>query len=301
MSISLGVAPVNWSNDDLPDIGGNISLQQCLREAAESGYSGIELGNKFPTDAATLQMVLQQHNLMLASGWFSGTLAHATVAEEIARITPQKNLFQACGCTVMFYGETAGSIQTRSSTPLNQRPKFTRDEARAYYRRLSDLAKYMADEGVLLAMHYHMGTYIQDEDETRALMDHTVDELKLLIDTGHSRFAGWDALPLLRDYAARVVHVHAKDVRNAILRQALAQQKSFIDAVLAGVFTVPGDGDIDFQLLCEALVRMDYDGWIIVEAEQDPRQANPVTYARKGINYLRTCLQTVNRSTVQTG
>lgn len=286
MSIRLGVAPIAWSNDDLPELGGETSLEVCLSESREAGFSGTETGGKFPMDPEVLGPTLEQHRLKLVSGWFSGRLRELSVDEEKRRMERQLSTFAALGAPVLVYGETSETIQNQQKVPLSRRPQMPEHEYPRYGAKLTEIAEYTAAHGVALAYHHHMGTVVQSQEDTDRLMANTGGAVGLLVDTGHMVFAGGDPLATLRRHGHRVVHVHCKDVRADILRRVRAEDCSFLDAVLAGVFTVPGDGSIDFQSVAEGLAEIDYSGWVVVEAEQDPLQAPPLQYARIGHRHL---------------
>ena len=290
MAIKLGVAPIAWSNDDLPELGGDTSLEVCLRESREAGYSGTESGGKFPMDAAVLGPILQQHDLQLVSGWFSGRLLEVSVDQEIERMEQQLSTFKALGAPVMVYAETSGSVQSQRGTPVSQRPKLDPSDYPAYGKKLTTVAEHMAARGVPMAYHHHMGTVIETEAEIDLLMANTGPAVGLLIDTGHLTFAGGDVLATARRYGSRVNHVHCKDIRSTVLQRVREQNLSFLDGVLAGVFTVPGDGSIDFKAFARVLAEINYQGWAVVEAEQDPATAPPLEYARLGFMHLSEAL-----------
>ncbi len=290
MGVQLGISPIAWSNDDLPQLGGDTPLETCLRESRLAGYTGVEAGGKFPLDAAALGPQLRAHGLQLVSGWFSGRLLEGSVARERERIEQQLATFAALGAPLMVYAETTGSVQGAQGTPMSRRPTLARSDFADYGRRLTELAEYLAARGVPMAYHHHMGTVIETEQEVDLLMEHTGPAVGLLLDTGHLVFAGGDPLAVALRHAARVNHVHCKDVRAEVLAAARARDLSFLDAVLAGVFTVPGDGSIDFRAVARLLAEIGYRGWVVVEAEQDPAQANPLTYARIGYRELTAAL-----------
>lgn len=290
MSVRLAVAPIAWSNSDMPELGGDTPLETCLRESREAGFSGTETGAKYPMSAAELGPLLAAHELQLASGWFSGRLRAVSVEEEKDNIARQLETFRALGAEVLVYAETTGSVQAARDAPLSSRPAFAADEWRGYGAKLNALAEHMADAGVHMAYHHHMGTVVETAAEVDALMAHTGAAVGLTVDTGHLAFAGGDAVQLLQKYAARVRHIHCKDVRRGPWERALGDDASFMQAVLAGVFTVPGDGCIDFYAVARAVADINYEGWLVVEAEQDPATAPPLEYARMGYRHLRAAL-----------
>lgn len=287
MKVKLGISPIAWSNDDLPQLGGSTSLETCLIESRIAGFSGVESGGKFPLeDISLLTKTLNKHNLKLVSGWFSGRLLDLSLAEEKDRIEQQLQTFKKIGAPVLIYAETSGSVQTIQGTPVSHRPTLATSDIKDYGHQLSLLADHLQAHGVKMSYHHHMGTIIEKEHEVDLLMNHTRNSVGLLVDTGHMIFAGGDPFALSSRHAKRINHIHCKDIREDILKKVHEEDMSFLDAVLAGVFTVPGDGFIDFNYFTRLLQKINYNGWIIVEAEQDPEQANPLTYARIGYNEL---------------
>jgi len=286
--VRIGINPISWSNDDLPSLGGETTVETALSEGAEIGYEGFELGNKFPREHQALSAVLSKHDLSLVSGWYSGRLARGrTVDEEIEAVGPHLEKLSYNKSTVMVYGEVADSIQG-ALQPLYQRPRFTSESQwREYGERLNRFGKYLLSKGVRLAYHHHMGAYVETPDDLDKLMSVTNDDVGLLFDTGHMTFAGGDAVGMLEKHVARVCHVHCKDVRPYVIRLARNRNWSFLDAVINGAFTVPGDGAIDFPAVLSVLHDHGYRGWLVVEAEQDPSVAPSYAYAEKGYKALR--------------
>jgi inosose dehydratase len=284
--VRLGISPIGWSNDDLPELGGDTPLETCLAEAQLAGFEGIELGNKFPHDPAVLRPILERHGLWLISGWYSGRLLERSVTEELAVIEAHRALLVAMGCAVLVYAETSGSIAGDPRRPLSSRPRLGDDGWHDFGGRLTELAEHLSQRGIRLAYHHHTGTVVESEAEIDRLMAATGDSVGLLLDTGHLAFAGIDPAALTRRYARRIIHVHCKDVRPDVLARVHAGDTSFLDAVLDGVFTVPGDGCINFAGVLAALAAAHYRGWLVVEAEQDPAKAPPLVYARLGFAQL---------------
>jgi len=287
MTVRIGTNPIGWSNDDLPELGGETPLETCLAEAREAGFVGIELGNKFPREAAALTPVLDRFGLALVSGWYGSALRHRTVDEEIAAVEAHLSLLHAMGCGVMVFAETSDAVHGRRDTPLSRRPVMTDSEWPVFGERLTAIAEHLRSRGVRMAYHHHMGTVVETEDEVDRLMSVTGEAVGLLLDTGHLTYAGGDPAAVARRHAGRIAHVHCKDVRAGILRQVLSRDASFLDAVIEGVFTVPGDGSVDFAEALRPLGAAGYNGWLVVEAEQDPAKAHPLTYARLGYRNLR--------------
>jgi inosose dehydratase len=300
MTIRLGVAPIAWSNDDLPELGGDTPIETCLAESRAAGFSGTETGGKFPTEAATLGPLLEAHGLKLVSGWFSGRLLEGSVEREKERMERQLATFKALGAPVMVYAETTGSVQTERQTPVSRRPRLSADAFKDYGARLTALAEYMAERGVPMTYHHHMGTIVESDAEIDLLMSHTGAAVGLLVDTGHIAYAGGDYLAVTRRHRARVNHVHCKDVRPAVLAEARARDWSFLEAVLAGVFTTPGDGGVDFAAFVRVLADIGYSGWVVVEAEQDPVKAPPLKYVKMGRDHLTRLLTAAGLAIVVT-
>jgi inosose dehydratase len=286
MSIKLGVAPIAWSNDDMPELGGETSLEQCLNEASKAGFTGIESGGKFPKNSAELLPKLKKENLSLCSGWYGAQLLKNTAKEEFSLMINQLNLFKDCKSPCMVFAEVTNSIQGDPKTPLSRRPKLSKDDWRKLTSRINEISKMMIDEGMPLAYHHHMGTVIETENETRRLMEDTIDTVKLLIDTGHMLFAQGDSIKLANEFKEKLIHVHCKDIRKNVLDKSLKNDSTFRQAFLDGAFTVPGDGCIDYIPFLKVLKKNNYSGWLVVEAEQDPIKANPFRYAQIGYNYL---------------
>jgi inosose dehydratase len=288
--VRIGINPISWSNDDLPSLGGETPLEVALSEGRMIGYQGFELGNKFPRQSAALGRVLAAHDLSLVSGWYSGRLAQRSVHEEVQAVHAHLQLLADNGATVMVYGEVADSIQG-AAVPLYKRPRFTTPDAwQRYAERVNAFARHTLSYGVRLAYHHHMGAYVQAPEDVDMLMASTGEEVGLLFDSGHMTFAGGDAVAMLRKHVARVCHVHCKDVRPGVLALARNRQWSFLEAVINGAFTVPGDGCVAFRALLHILREQGYRGWLVVEAEQDPAVAPSCLYADKGYRHLRTVL-----------
>ena len=287
VSVRIGINPITWSNDDLPALGAHIPLSRCLAEGKRAGYAGFELGHKFPRAVEPLRAALAAHRLSLVSGWFSGALAGISVAEEIARIEPHLQLLTAMRCQVLVYCDTSAAVHGEHGVPLAQRPQLTQAQWPAFCARLNRLAAHCLSRGVQLAYHHHMGSIVETTQDIARLLDHTGPELGLALDTGHLDFAGGDPVALYRQYKDRVVHIHLKDTRKAIVQDAKNRNLSFLQAVLNGAFTVPGDGDLDYPSLFAELGRAGYRGWLVVEAEQDPAIAPPLRYASLGAKHVK--------------
>ena len=286
MSVKLGVAPIAWSNDDMPELGGETSLEQCLSEASQAGYVGIESGGKFPKNSSELIPKLNEFDLELCSGWYGANLRKNSVEEEKLSIQKQLKLFKECNSPCMVFAEVSGSIQSDPNRKLSTRPQMDDDEWKKFCKKISELGKYLEDQGMPLAYHHHMGTVIETQEDTKRLLENTHESVKLTLDTGHMLFAEGNSLDILKNFSDRVIHIHCKDIRKNVLEKSLKEDLSFRAAFLEGAFTVPGDGCIDYKPLFDVLKEKNYSGWLVVEAEQDPAKANPFEYAKIGYNYL---------------
>jgi inosose dehydratase len=286
MKVHIGINPITWSNDDAPELGGDIPLEVCLSETKQAGYAGTELGGKFPRRSAELKPIMQRHGLAVISGWYDGRCDEKDVSAEMDAIGPHLQLLKDMGSTHVVYADTSRGRHGAIWDPISKRPTLRAEEWPTYGRKLTQLAERMADFGVRMAFHHHMGTIIETDAEVGLLMKHTGEAVGLLYDTGHSTFSGGNPLQLIKDNVKRVVHVHCKDVRKPMLEKARSQDMSFMAAVLEGIFTVPGDGFTDYASILRVLAEANYSGWLVVEAEQDPRKAHPLTYAAMGFKNL---------------
>ncbi|HET6630911.1 MAG TPA: myo-inosose-2 dehydratase [Woeseiaceae bacterium] len=290
MTIRIGINPLTWSNDDLPSLGADIDLETCLREAAAVGYAGVELGHKFPRRADELGPLLERQGLVLVSGWYSLRLLERTAEAEFAAMQPHLELLQALGSGVMVCAEVTGCVHGDLQARLSRRPRLRGAAFAQFAARLDELAACMRERGMRLVYHHHMGTVVESEDEVDALLAACGPEVELLLDTGHLRYAGGDPARAVRHHGARIAHLHCKDIRPEVLERCLNADTSFLEAVLQGVFTVPGGGCIDYTAIIEPLLAAGYDGWIVVEAEQDPAIADPVINAALGFETLKRIL-----------
>ena len=294
MSVKLGVAPIAWSNDDMPELGGETTLEQCLSEASQAGFIGIESGGKFPKKSSELIPKLNQFNLNLCSGWYGANLRKNSVEEEKKLIQQQLKLFKECNAPCIVFAEVSGSIQGDPYRKLSSRPQMDENEWKIFCQKISELGKYLEDQEMPLAYHHHMGTVIETQNDTERLMENTHESVNLTLDTGHMLFAQGDSQKILENYKDRILHVHCKDIRKNVLEKSLKEDLSFRAAFLEGAFTVPGDGCIDYKPLFDVLKKNNYSGWLVVEAEQDPKKANPLEYAIKGYKYLVETLKQSN-------
>ncbi len=287
----IGTQPIAWSNDDFPELGGRTSLEQCLAEMRTAGYDGTELGNKFPRTPTALRAVLGQHDLRLISGWHSTHLALRDLGEERAAFLSHLDLLRSCGASVVIVAECSHRSYNQPDKPLDfvsGTPALNAAEWHAMCRGLGEFAGLARDAGLTLVYHHHLGTVVQSEAALEKLLA-DVPILGLLFDTGHLTAAGIDPLAVLRRHGPRIGHVHLKNVRPAVLARARAEAWSFAQAVAGGLFTVPGDADggVDFAAVLAGLASLDYRGWLVVEAEQDPSRAHPLRYATLARDYIR--------------
>lgn len=285
--IRLAVSPLSWANDVLEDLGRDIPLETCLREAAAAGYRGVELGRKFPRDAAVLGPLLAEHGLILASGWHSGELAARSAGQEMDAVAAHAALLRDMGCRTMVYGEVA--MMTPGApldAPMSQRLLMPKADVAGYAAALTDFgARLAGDYGLTLAYHHHLMMVAETFDEISALFDRTGPEVGLLLDTGHAAGAGFDYAALIERFGDRIVHIHLKDVRRTVMDRVRADDQSFNEGVRAGMFTVPGDGGVDFEPL-RRFVQQGYDGWLVVEAEQDPAKAPPLPAVTRAFTHV---------------
>jgi inosose dehydratase len=287
--VRLGIAPIGWTNDDLPELGGEITFEQCVSEMALAGFEGCEVGNKYPRDPEALKAALDLRGLQVCNAWFS---CHFTTKPEEAVLEEflvQRDFLKAVGAGVIGASEQGNSVQGQMDTPvLSAKPVFSEEQWQRVCGGLEHMGELASDVGMVLTYHHHMGTAIQTGKEIDRLMAEThPDKVSLLYDTGHLYFSGEDPLAVLQRHSERIRHVHLKDVRGPVLERLRNEGWSFLRGVKEGVFTVPGDGTIEFAPIFKVLADVAYTGWWVVEAEQDPAQANPLEYAQKAREYIR--------------
>jgi inosose dehydratase len=288
MTVRLGINPIGWTNDDIRWLGDDIPLETCLAEAREAGFSGVELGRKFPRKAEILGPILDRHGLSLVSGWYSGRLLERDSRREIAAMRDHLDLLSALGAPVMVFAETTGETVNHIGAGASARPTIaSAADWKRLGKRFTEVADHMLEKGVRMAVHHHMGTVVQTAADVDRLFENSGDSVGLLVDTGHLTYAGDDPVQLIRRHAGRVVHVHCKDIRRGALLACTQRDASFTEAILHGLFTVPGDGIVDFPAVIKALAAVNYAGWLVQEAEQDPRVAPPAIYAKMGNAQLR--------------
>lgn len=297
MKAKLGIAPIAWWNDDLAELSDDVSLEECLRQASVAGFTGMETGRRFPMDMAELGPILQRFGISVCGGWFSGLLLDGDIEVEKDRIAQQMTFFKAAKAPCIVYGETARSVQGVKSAPLATKPKLNEAETAAYGRKISDFADWCASQGMPISYHHHMAAAIETEAELDLFMKHS--SVPLLFDAGHMAFAGGDNLRVIENHWKRITHVHTKDIRRAVVDGLDRTKESFLDAVVKGAFTVPGDGSLDFEAIVKALAAKGYEGWFVVEAEQDPKVSPPLEMAIKGHKELMRVMSAAGYEVVQ--
>lgn len=287
MTIEFGVSPIAWINDDMPELGADTALGEVLRDISELGFAGVELGGRFPKDPAELEPLLGGFGLKLVGGWYSASLLTRTAEEEIAALQTHLALLKALECRVFIIAETSNAIHGDRAAPLARRPRLTPEQWRGFGQRMSEVADHVAGHGLAMAYHHHLGTVVEDAEDLGAFLGATSERVGLTLDTGHAALGGVDPWTVIETWPQRIRHVHCKDVRREVFTEVAERGGSFLDGVLAGMFTVPGDGEIDYGRLMRELHRLRYEGWIILEAEQDPARADPRAYAELGLATLR--------------
>ncbi|WP_299380983.1 myo-inosose-2 dehydratase [uncultured Kiloniella sp.] len=292
MTIRIGANPIGWSNDDMTELGGHIPLEQCLREAQEAGFVGMELGNKFPRKSETLKATLAEYGHSLVSGWYSSELLTRSVKDELLNLRPHLDLLKGCGADVLVFAETSNAIHGDINIPLSKRPVLHDKDWVEFGNRVTEIGDATLAEGVRLVYHHHMGTIVQSEEDIHNFMRVTGPSVHLLLDTGHATWGGADPATLAGRYKDRISHVHTKDIRSDIMKKAADKNMSFLEAVIAGVYTVPGDGMIDFTTTLKEL--QGYQGWVIVEAEQYSEETSALSFAKLGYANLVKYLQEAN-------
>lgn len=288
--VKLAIAPIGWTNDDMPELGSENSFQQTVSEMALAGFTGSEVGSKYPRDPAVLKPMLEIRGIQICNAWFSTFFANGDKARTIDEFINHMNFLHAMGAKVIGCSEQSKSIQGTTLAVFDDKPHFTDEEWRLTAEGYNELAEIAAEKGMQVALHHHMGTGIQTRAEIDRFLAETNDNVFLLYDTGHAYYSEGsqqEMLAILERYLPRINHVHLKDVRDDVVAQIRNEKKSFLDGVRAGTFTVPGDGVIDFRPVFALLDERGYTGWMVVEAEQDPALANPFEYAVKARKYIR--------------
>ncbi len=286
LKAKLGMSPIAWWNDDLAELSDDVSLEECLRQSRSAGFTGMEMGRRFPNDPTVMLPILKAADVTLCGGWFSGTLVDDSLEVNQERIQPMIDLFKAVDAPCIVYGEVGRSIQGDRSKPLASKPKLSGDEMKAYARRMTEFGEWCAEQGMPLSYHHHMAAVVETEAELDSFMNHSGTGIPLLLDAGHLEFAGGNALRAIDKHHRRISHVHVKDIRRSVIDGLDRAKQSFLDAVALGAFTVPGDGSLDFGAIVKRLADHGYEGWFVVEAEQDPKKYPPLEMAQVGYKEL---------------
>ncbi|MCW9716467.1 myo-inosose-2 dehydratase [Avibacterium sp. 21-594] len=289
-NIKLGIAPIGWTNDDLPELGKENTFEQCISEMALAGYQGCEVGNKYPRDIEVLKHKLDARGIQICNAWFSTFFVDGKKEETIQEFIKHRDFLYAMGAKVIGCSEQSRSIQGLEKSIFKEKTIFSDSEWKLLAEGYNELARLAAEKGMKVCLHHHMGTGIQTPEEIDKYMNITNDDVYLLFDSGHLYYSEGSQqamLDVLSKYIDRIVHVHLKDVRDDIVEDVRKNDLSFLEGVKKGTFTVPGDGVIDFRPIFEILDKHNYKGWMVVEAEQDPSVANPFEYAVKGRQYIK--------------
>ncbi len=286
--VQLACAPIAWTNDDLPDLGAENTFEQCVSEMALAGFTGSEIGNKYPKDVETLKHKLDVRGMRICNAWFSSLLLSEGYEATIEAFIKHRDFLHALGAKVIGASEQGNSIQGKDVSIFGEKPVYTDEQWELIAKGFNEMGRLAKEKGMYFTVHHHMGTGVQTEAEIDKLMEITDPDLVyLLFDTGHLSFSGEDVIGVLKKYVHRTKHVHLKSIRKDVIAEAKEKGYSFLDSVRAGSFTVPGDGDFDFTPVFDVLDEAGYEGWVVVEAEQDPAKANPYEYAVLARNYIR--------------
>lgn len=285
--VKLGIAPIAWTNDDMPDLGAENTFEQCVSEMALAGFTGCEVGNKYPRDTAVLKKALELRGMQICNAWFSSFLTTKPYEEVEKDFIEHITFLKEMGAKVVGMSEQGHSIQGTDKPIFEAKYVMNDEEWDTLCTGINKLGKVAKDMGIKLCFHHHMGTVVQTEEEIDRLMANTDPELfGILFDCGHLAYCGEDYMSVLNKYADRIRHVHLKDIRPEKVEQVKREHLSFLQGVRLGTFTVPGDGVIDFKPIFDVLEKTGYEGYVLVEAEQDPAIANPLEYAIKARKYI---------------
>ena len=291
MKIKIGISPIAWLNDDMPNLSKDISVEKCLSEVVKCGYAGVENCGSFPKEKKKIKKLLKKFDLKFSGGWYSANLIKNSVNSEFKKMKNILEVFKEMKTKNIVFCETTDSIQGKQKN-LSKRPSILNRDNKTYFLKLNELAKITKKKfNVNICYHHHMGTLIQNEKEIDLLMKNTSNDVKLLLDTGHAIFAGINPMKIYRKYHSRISHFHLKDIRKNILKGCIKNDLSFSRSFLKGVFTVPGDGFYNFRPLLNNLKKNYYNGWVIVEAEQDPKKYSPYIYSLMGYKNVKKILK----------
>jgi inosose dehydratase len=288
MTIRWGVSPIAWCNDDMRELGGDTTLDELLSDVRDIGFDGVELGNKFPRDPEVLAPIMAGYGLDIVGGWYSSNLLVRDADAEIDALSKHLALLDYMDSSVFILAETSNAVHCdRYGSRLDTHPVLPAADWKQFGERLNSVARFINDRGLRFAYHHHLGTVVETKDELDRFFDATGDHVGLVLDTGHALFGGIEPVDVIKAHPERITHVHCKDVRTAKYEEFLANGTSFLNGVVGGMFTAPGDGDYDYAPFMRALADIDYSGWIVIEAEQDPAIANPRDYSQLGLDTLK--------------
>ena len=287
--VKLGIAPIAWTNDDMPDLGKENTFEQCVSEMALAGFTGSEVGNKYPKDPEVLKKALELRGVEICNQWFSSFLITKPFEEVEKEFRAQLAFLKAMGAEVIGASEQSYSVQGQLDTPIfGHKYEMNDEEWDTFCTGMNKLGKIAKEEyGIALTFHHHMGTVVQSLAEVDRMMENTDPEyVSLLFDTGHFTYCGEDPLEVVKKYVHRIKHVHLKDIRPEVVEQVKKENMSFLAGVRAGAFTIPGDGCINYDPIFKVLEEAGYEGYMVVEAEQDPAKANPLEYAIRARKFI---------------
>ena len=287
--VKLGIAPIAWTNDDMPDLGKENTFEQCVSEMALAGFTGSEVGNKYPKDPEVLKKALELRGVEICNQWFSSFLITKPFEEVEKEFRAQLAFLKAMGAKVIGASEQSYSVQGQMDTPVfGHKYEMNDEEGDTFCTGMNKLGKIAKEEyGIALTFHHHMGTVVQSLAEVDRMMENTDPEyVSLLFDTGHFTYCGEDPLEVVKKYVHRIKHVHLKDIRPEVVEQVKKENMSFLAGVRAGAFTIPGDGCINYDPIFKVLEDAGYEGYMVVEAEQDPAKANPLEYAIRARKFI---------------
>ena len=287
--VKLGIAPIAWTNDDMPDLGKENTFEQCVSEMALAGFTGSEVGNKYPKDPEVLKKALELRGVEICNQWFSSFLITKPFEEVEKEFRAQLAFLKAMGAKVIGASEQSYSVQGQLDTPIfGHKYEMNDQEWDTFCTGMNKLGKIAKEEyGIALTFHHHMGTVVQSLAEVDRMMENTDPEyVSLLFDTGHFTYCGEDPLEVVKKYVHRIKHVHLKDIRPEVVEQVKKENMSFLAGVRAGAFTIPGDGCINYDPIFKVLEEAGYEGYMVVEAEQDPAKANPLEYAIRARKFI---------------
>ena len=287
--VKLGIAPIAWTNDDMPDLGKENTFEQCVSEMALAGFTGSEVGNKYPKDPEVLKKALELRGVEICNQWFSSFLITKPFEEVEKEFRAQLAFLKAMGAKVIGASEQSYSVQGQLDTPIfGHKYEMNDQEWDTFCTGMNKLGKIAKEEyGIALTFHHHMGTVVQSLAEVDRMMENTDPEyVSLLFDTGHFTYCGEDPLEVVKKYVHRIKHVHLKDIRPEVVEQVKKENMSFLAGVRAGAFTIPGDGCINYDPIFKVLEEAVYEGYMVVEAEQDPAKANPLEYAIRARKFI---------------